>query len=268
MIETEARSFTSSDLKPGAQRISGNLEQFRPNVILNQETFDVKRISRYLPLFVLPLLCLQFANAQSGVDFAIGFGEAFAPAAKTGIDQNLISCTLGSSGCASTPSLKSFTMGFNGDLMLWKHMGIGGEVNFAPAKQDYVLLQEQVVSAGIPSIKLQDRLTLWDFNAILQPVATKRASLKLQGGIGGANIKFYESGTSTTAITGAQNFSQYFGSSNHFQAHLGVGVQIYLKEHLFIRPQFDYHYVRNLSQFGRDGIVRGSVWIGYTFGGA
>lgn len=228
----------------------------------------MKRISRYLPLLILPLVGLPLANAQSGVDFGIGFGGAFAPAAKTGIDQNLISCSIGSAGCTKTPSLSNFMLGFNGDLMLWKHLGIGAEVNFAPAKQDYVLLQEQVVSAGIPSIKIQDRMTLWDFNAIATPVASKRAVLKLEGGIGGANIKFYESGTSTTAITGAQNFSQYFGSSNHFQVHGGVGVQLYIKEHLFIRPQFDIHYVHNLSQFGRDSVVSGTVWLGYTFGGA
>jgi len=220
-------------------------------------------------LFVLPLVCMQFANAQSGVDFGIGFGGAFAPAAKTGIDTNtLIGCTLGSVGCAATPKLSEFMMGFNGDLMLWKHLGIGAEVNFAPAKQTYVSLQQQDVTQGVPSINLTDRVTLYDFNAILTPVTSKRAVLKLEGGIGGANIKFYESGTSTTAITGSQNFSQYFGSSNHFQVHGGVGVQIYIKEHLFIRPQFDIHYVHNLSQFGRNDIVRGSVWIGYTFGGA
>lgn len=226
----------------------------------------MRRISRYLPLFVLPLFCLQLANAQSGVDFAIGFGAAQAPAAKTGIDVNSLgSCALGTAGCAASPSLSNFMMGFNGDLMLWKHFGIGGEVNFAPAKQDYVNLGD--VGQGL-SIKLQDRVTLWDFNGILAPVSSKRALLKLEGGIGGVNLKFYQSGTSTTAITGSQNFSQYFGSSNHFQVHGGVGVQIYIKEHLFIRPEFDIHYVHNLTQFGRNAITREAVWIGYTFGGA
>ncbi len=220
-------------------------------------------------MFVLPLVCLQFANAQSGVDFAIGFGAAQAPAAKTGIDQNLISCTPpGTATCAATPKLSNFMMGVNGDLMLWKHFGVGAEVNFMPAKQDYVNLQQQDVTQGIPSITLQDRVTLYDFNGILAPISSKRALLKLEGGIGGANIKFYESGTSTTALTGSQNFSQYFGSSNHFQVHGGASVQIYFKEHWFIRPEFDVHYVRNLSQFGRNAITRESVWIGYTFGGA
>lgn len=229
----------------------------------------MRRFSRYLPVFLLSLASLPLANAQSGVDVAIGFGGANAPASKTGIDQNLLTCSPpGTSACASTPKLSNFMMGFDGDLMLWHRFGVGAEVNFMPAKQDYVSLQQQDVTQGIPSIVLQDRVTLYDFNGIFQPIATKKVSLKLSGGIGGANIKFYESGVSTTALTGSQNFSQYFGSSNHFQVHGGVGVQIYVREHLFVRPEFNIHYVRNLSQFGRNAITRYAVWIGYTFGGA
>ena len=88
----------------------------------------MRRICRYLPLFVLPLVCLQFANAQSGIDFGVGFGGASAPAAKTGLDPTLNPCTLGSAGCQSTPSLSTFMIGVGGDLMLWKRFGVGGEV--------------------------------------------------------------------------------------------------------------------------------------------
>ena len=108
----------------------------------------MRRICRYLPLFVLPLVCLQFANAQSGIDFGIGFGGASAPAAKTGLDAALNPCTLGSAGCQSTPSLSTFMIGVNGDLMLWKHFGVGGEVNFEPGKKDYVVLTQQAGGAG------------------------------------------------------------------------------------------------------------------------
>jgi hypothetical protein len=231
----------------------------------------VKRICRYLPIFVLPLACLPLAHAQ-GVDFGIGFGAVQDKAASTGLDPNtLLSCQLGTNpsgaGCASTPSLSGFMLGFNGDLMLWKHFGIGAEVSFQPAKQDYAVLQPEIASVGQPGYTLQSRTTLYDFNGIYQPLKTKRASLKLEGGIGGANLKFYESGSSTTAITGQQNFSQYFGSSNHFQVHGGVGLQLYLSGNFFIRPQFDVHYVNNLTQFGRNVITREMVWVGYTFGG-
>ncbi len=229
----------------------------------------MKQICRTLTLFALPLFCLSVAHAQSGVDIGIGFGAVQAPAAKTGLDPNtLLACSLGSNptgaGCASTPSLSSFMMGFSGDLMLWKHFGVGAEVNFQPAKQNYVTLD--ATSVGLSSYSIQSRTTFYDFNGIYQPLKTKKASLKLEGGIGGTNLKFYESGTSTTALTGNQNFSQYFGSSNHFQIHAGAGVQIYLTDHLFVRPQFDIHYVHNLNQFGRATVTEETVWLGYTLG--
>lgn len=231
----------------------------------------MKRICRYLPIFALPLAFLPLAHAQSGVDFAVGFGGAQAPAAKTGLDPNtLLGCTLGTNpsgaGCASTPALNAFMMGFSGDLMFWKHFGIGAEVSFQPAKQNYVTLQSASPTLGQGAINLQSRTTLYDFNGIYQPVKTERVAVKLYGGIGGANLKFYESGTSTTALTGTQAFSQYFGSANHFQVHGGAAVQIYLKGHLFIRPQFDIHYVNNLSQFGHNYITQEMVWLGYTLG--
>ena len=228
----------------------------------------MKRISRYLFL-LLPLACLPLLHAQSGVDIGIGFGAAQAPAAKNGLDPNtLLSCPIGSNpsgaGCVATPSLSAFMMGFSGDLMLWKHFGVGAEVGFQPSKQNYVTLN--ATSVGLTSYSIQSRTTLYDFDGIYQPVKTKKVAVKLYGGIGGANIKFYESGSSSNSLTGPQNFSQYFGSSNHFQVNGGFGVQIYVTEHVFIRPQFDAHYVHNLTQFGSNLITQEMVWIGYTLG--
>jgi hypothetical protein len=48
--------------------------------------------------------------------------------------------------------------------------------------------------------------------------------------------------------------------------HGGVGVQIYVTDHIFIRPQFDVHYVNNFSQFGRNLVTQEMVWIGYSMG--
>jgi hypothetical protein len=57
------------------------------------------------------------------------------------------------------------------------------------------------------------------------------------------------------------------GSSNHFQVHAGVGVQIFLTEHVFIRPQFDFHYVPGLTdQFGSNMVPAAMVWLGYSIG--
>jgi len=90
--------------------------------------------------------------------------------------------------------------------------------------------------------------------------------VKLIGGIGGANLRFYQNFSGSNALIGNYNQSQYAGSSNHFQVHGGVGVQFYVKEHVFIRPQFDVHYVHNFFQFGRNLVTSEMVWVGYSWG--
>jgi hypothetical protein len=156
-------------------------------------------------------------------------------------------------------------LGFGGNLMLWKHFGVGAEVSVEPGKSDYLSLS--TFGTGLSSDEIQSRATFYDFNGIVVPVRTKKASLQLQGGIGGMNLKFYENQSANTALTGNQSFNQFFGSANHFQVHGGAGVQVYVTDHLFIRPQVDVHYVHNLSQYGRSTPIEAKVWIGYSFGG-
>jgi hypothetical protein len=63
------------------------------------------------------------------------------------------------------------------------------------------------------------------------------------------------------------NYTQSFGSSNHFQIHAGAGVEIYLTKSLFIRPQFDLHYVPSFTeQFGSVAVPGGMIWIGFRTG--
>jgi len=229
----------------------------------------VKRISRYLPLLLALFCCMQYASAQSGFDINLGFGGIHDKANSGQIDQALLPCTGAGDPygpCVSTPALNGFMMGFGGDLMLWKKFGVGAEVAFQPAKQDYVNLNASAGSQGLTGLTLQSRVTLYDFDGIYEPVNTKKVALKLKGGIGGANIKFYESGSSTNSVIGNQNFSQYYASANHFNVHGGIGVQIYLTDHVFVRPEFDVHYVPNLTQFGSNVIVEGMAWIGYSWG--
>ncbi len=224
----------------------------------------MRRICRYLPLLILLLCSIQLAVAQSGFDVNIGFGSAWAKSLG-GVDVNtLLPCNTTSSTCGNTPSLGGFFLGFGGNLMLWKHAGIGAEVKLQPGKQDYLTFQQG--GAGQFGDILQSRVTFYDFNGILQPIATKRATLQLQGGIGGANVKFYENVSQSSAILGNSNFTQYFGSSNHFQVHGAIGVQLYPTEHVFIRPEFDIHYVHNFTQFGRNAVPSAMIWLGYSFG--
>jgi hypothetical protein len=215
----------------------------------------------------LALCCAQFATAQSAFDLNIGFGAIRDSANSGQVDQDLLPCTANDVAppCVSTPALSGFMMGFGGDLMLKPKFGIGAEVAFQPAKETYVNLNASAASQGLNSLSFQSRMTLFDFNGIYQPISTKKVALKLQAGIGGANLKFYEAGSSSSVL-GNQNQSQYVQSANHFNVHGAVSVDIFVTDHIYLRPQFDIHYVPNLTQFGSSAVITGMMWVGYSFG--
>jgi len=222
----------------------------------------VRRIFHYLPLFLLPAFFVPLAHAQYGFDIGIGFGAMQDKASGNGLDYNtLASCTTATdSSCINTSSLNSVAMGISGNVMAWKHFGVGAEVNFQPNKPTYL---NALAPAGY---NIQSRMTLFDANGIYQPVRTKKVAFQVSGGLGLANLRYYENAQTGTGI-GPSNYTQYFGSNNHFQVHAGVGVQFYLTDHIFLRPQFDIHYVNNLGQFGSNIITSETIWLGYTFGG-
>jgi len=220
----------------------------------------VRKIFCYIPLFSLPLLCVPFAQGQSSFDVNIGFGTAHDKSNGAGID-NLSSsnpfgvCSLssGDTFCQSTPSLGGFFLGLGGDVMLSKHLGIGAEVNLQPARSDYG--------------PLQYRQTFYDFNAIYAPINQKRIQLQWQGGIGGARTSFAFSESSCVGSAVCTNVAQPVGNVSHFQVHAGLGLQLFVTSHIFIRPQFDVHYVPNFTQqFGSNLVPEGTVWLGYSFG--
>lgn len=228
----------------------------------------MRQICRYFAPLVLLLCCLQFANAQSLIDVNFGVGAVQDKAATTGIDQStFLACTPGTgTTCVKTPSLNSAVLGVGANLMLWKNYGFGMEATIQPKKSDYAVLQTAIPSQGQASITLQSRVTFYDFNGIWQPVNTKKAALQLIGGVGGANIKFYANQSGSDALLGSYSQSQFYGSSNHFQLHAGVGVQLYLTDKVFLRPQVDFRYVPNFTQFGRNTVTQEMVWLGYTIG--
>lgn len=202
----------------------------------------------------------SLVNAQTSFDVNVGFGGAHASANSGGLDSASSAnafgtCTpgLGDANCQSLPSLGGFFMGVGGDLMLYKHFGVGLEASLQPAHQDYG--------------PLQYRQSFYDINGIYAPINVKRASLRLEGGIGGArtSFAFSQSGCVGTAVCTTSN--EPVGSASHFQAHAGVGVQIFLTDHIFVRPQFDFHYVPGLTdQFGSNAVPEGTIWVGYSFG--
>ena len=88
----------------------------------------------------------------------------------------------------------------------------------------------------------------------------------LIGGFGGVNVKFYEKVSSSSSILGNSQYTQFFGSSNHFQVKGGVAAQFFATEHVFIKPEFDIRYVTNFNQFKRNMVPGFMVWVGYSFG--
>ena len=219
----------------------------------------MKRTLRYLPLLSLLLFQIPYASAQSSFDLNLGFGTSHVKG--IGAIDNINSttnpfgiCTIGAAdpNCAKGPDLGGFFLGVGGDVMLTKHYGIGVEAAFQPGKSDY---------AG-----LQYRQTFYDVNGIFAPVNQKKVMVQLLGGLGGAKTSFsFTQNCAGIAVCSSQ--SQPVLNTNHFQIHAGIGVQIFVSEHVFIRPQFDLHYVPNFTdQFGSNVAPSGTVWIGYSFG--
>ncbi len=221
----------------------------------------MRRISRYLPILVIFLGIPLASHAQGpSFDVALGFGTNHDKTNGAGIDnansENAYgSCTpgTGDADCETTPALDAFDMGGSGDVMFRKNFGFGFEGVFQPVSANYG--------------PLTYRQTFYDFNAIYAPINEKRVSLKIEGGAGGAKTSFYLPQSSCVGSAVCVNETELIGDSNHFAIHAAAGVQIYVTEHVFIRPQFDYRYVPGFTdQFGSTSVLGGSVWIGYSFG--
>jgi opacity protein-like surface antigen len=220
----------------------------------------VRQISRYLPIFLL-LVGAQFASAQGAFDAYVGLGAAHVNSNGAGIDglqsptNAFGSCDITSSDpyCQKTGALTGLFMTFGGDVMFQKHLGFGANVSIQPVKQDYG--------------PMQYRQTFYDFDGIYAPLVKKRVSFRVEGGIGGANTGFSYSQSSCVGTAVCNSSAQSIGSASHFQVHAGVGIQFSVTDHIFIRPQFDYHYVPNLTQqFGSNSVPQGTIFIGYNFG--
>ena len=91
-----------------------NIIESRAYTARLEETSDVTRIFRYLPVLVLILFCIQVASAQSTFDFNFGLGAAQDKAATGGIDtssSNLGACSSATvAGYCQQPSSLSGVM--------------------------------------------------------------------------------------------------------------------------------------------------------------
>ena len=218
-------------------------------------------IGTILLLSSLLLGSLNYAHAQS-VSPYFGLGSA-TDSAGTGFNLNtLTSCAPGNvfdninGACEPGPTIGGVFGVFGVDFMLKAHLGFNGEYAFRFAQAPY-----------LPLAGLNFRPGFYDFNVVYQPLSGKRIVPLVEGGIGGARIALYQ--TQTVSITGiTSTFTIPAGlNANHFQVHAAVGVKLYVKGNIFIKPQFDIHYVTHLTdQFGRDWVPQYTVAVGYTFG--
>lgn len=142
---------------------------------------------------------------------------------------------------------------FGGEFMMNPHLGVNGEYSFRFAQAPF-----------LPNEGLNVRPGFYDFNAVYQPsTGDSRIVPVLEGGIGGAKLSFYE----TQQVGSLVNQSQFLFSTNHFQVHGAIGVKLYVKSNMFIKPQVDFHYVPNLNeQYGSNFVPQYTISIGYTFG--
>ncbi len=190
------------------------------------------------------MLFVAFADAQTRFDGYFGMGTLRVGSSNQSVD------LLGTGTPALTGPMGGVFGTFGAGLMLKPSFGVGGELSLRFAQGDY---------AG-----LGYRPIFYDFNGIWTPsLHSKRIMPEFQGGFGGMNLRFYGGAQSCDYYTGT--CSNFAGSSNHLQLHASAGLRIYVKEHLFVRPQFDYHWVRNLTnEFASNSVMGFGIAIGFS----
>lgn len=206
----------------------------------------MKYSTRIIPLVVMVLFgSVHLAKAQNASVY-FGLGTAIDSSTGKSID------TFDTGNPLATPRMGGLFESFGGDVMLKPNLGV--DFNLA--------LRSQTNYAG-----LNYRPMFYDFNAIYTPLPSNGTIVpELQAGLGGVNMRFYLNQNSCDAFGGCQGSNLYVESSNHFQVHLGGGVNFYVKGGIFIRPQIDVHWVNNFFQFGSNWVPEYSAAIGYTFG--
>ena len=155
--------------------------------------------------------------------------------------------TFGDGELHNTPKLGGLFGTIGGSVFLTRHVGLGAELSWR-MRSDY---------AGI-----QYRPSFSNFDVIFRPASdnTKRVAPEFRLGLGSARIHYFPDDY--------QFCDQLAGcpSSHHFQVHLGASAPLYFTKHVYLRPAFDLHYVRNLFEFGSNWAPQYSVGLGYSFG--
>ncbi|MGD0909381.1 MAG: hypothetical protein ABSA96_17505 [Candidatus Acidiferrales bacterium] len=212
---------------------------------------------RLIPLLLVLLFTSVSQASAQGVSAYFGVGSANNSAATSAgcPSQQILDNVTGV--CEPAPTMGGVFGVFGADFMIKSHLGFNAEDTFRFAQENY-----------LPTVGINARPSFYDFNAVYQPTSgDARIVPVIEGGIGGAKVSFYVNQSSCVSAAVCTNYSQEFASSNHFQVHGAVGVKLYVKSDVFIKPQIDFHWVDNLNQlYGRNIVPVYTVSIGYTFG--
>lgn len=191
--------------------------------------------------FLALALCLGGAVAQAQ-DADVFFGVARATDSSNGSVSSLTGVSL------VAPKLDATFGKLGGGFMLNKRFGVGFQTDFQFSKANYQ--------------GFQTRPTFYDVNGIYTPFSGKYARIvpELQGGIGGVHMSYTYSSCNTLTCQTVP-----YASASHFALHVGAGVRFYATKHVFIRPQFDYRYVPNFTQYGSNSVPEYGAVVGYSF---
>jgi hypothetical protein len=183
-----------------------------------------------------------FVSAQTRFDAYFGMGTASA-------GSNGLVTTNNAGALVTAPSLDGVFGTIGGAVMLKPSYGVGAQVSWRFTQADYLIYTYRPI--------------FYDFNGIWTPSLGKRVMPEFQAGFGGASFRFYDASQPYYDYNTGR-YSTFAGSSNHLQLHLAGGLRVFFKPHLFVRPQLDYHWVRNLNEFGSNSVPEFSVAIGYS----
>ena len=194
------------------------------------------------------LLALSVATgspAQSG-SLYVGFGTA--------TDSSIGTVnTLNGGVVYNAPSLDGLFDTVGGDVIFFRNLGLGAEYTFRNSRGPYAGLQYHPV--------------FYDVNAVYQPLgSSRRFAPELQGGIGRAAFRFYYTPQFCNSYPlGCRSNTAQATETNHLEVHFAGGVRYYVYKDVFVRPQVDARWVRDLSYFSNSWIPEFTVAVGYTF---
>ena len=137
--------------------------------------------------------------------------------------------------------------GFAADFIIWHNIGFNGEINWK-------------ASQGLYQGTVPYRPILYDFNGVYAKKVS-RVGFALMGGLGAESIRFYGQFQNCTSF-GCTNYV----SSNHFLAHVGGALRLYVTPSVYVAPEAHYYFIHNNVEFTSDNATRFGLNIGYTFG--